>query len=74
MNHICTSIGYIPSKRDITGHISFLAGTYIFLFIPCLGYSDLGRSLSLPTEPKWCTFSALDLMQNPPDLRDEAAI
>ena len=50
------SIGYIPARRDITGRISLLAG---ILFIPCLGYSDLGRILSLPTEPKWCTFSAL---------------
>ena len=39
------------------GRISHLAGH--ILFIPCLGYSDLGRILLLPTEPKWRTFSAL---------------
>ena len=48
-----------PSPQDLTCLISLLAGTHLILFIPCLGYSGLGRVLSLPTEPKRRTFSAL---------------
>ena len=48
-----------PFQEGYNGSHIPLGWIKIILFIPCLGYSDLGRNLSLPTEQKWHTFSTL---------------